>query len=112
MAFKDVQRMRPATRKRFLRQPHFDEHLALHKLDCTASHGDLSLYDFCADQLKHETPESLSPPPLITGDDLIALGLKPGPAFGKILKELEDMQLEGTLRTREEALAQVRILTS
>lgn len=110
MAFKDVQKMRPATRKRFLRQPHFDEHLALHKLDCLACHGDLTLYDFCVNELERETPETLSPPPLLTGADLIALGLKPGPTFGKILKELEDLQLEGALRSRDEALAHVQNL--
>src|ERR1043165_2592348 len=77
MSFKDTQRMRPATLKRFLRQPHFDEHLALHKLDCVASHGDLSAYEFCSNELLRETPETLRPEPLITGDDLIALGMSP-----------------------------------
>jgi poly(A) polymerase len=105
MAFKDVRKMRPATRKRFLRQPHFDEHLALHKLDCTASHGDLTLHEFCEAELTRETPQTLRPAPLLTGSDLIALGMKPGPEFGRILKELEDGQLEGRLTNRGEALA-------
>ena len=97
MTFKDTRQMRSSTLKRFLRQSHFDEHLALHKLDCLASHGDLSAHEFCAEELARATPETLRPAPLITGDDLIALGLNPGPVFGTILKDVEDRQLEGTL---------------
>jgi hypothetical protein len=44
----------------------------------------------------------------VRGDDLIALGLKPGPKFGEILEAVETRQLEGTLRTREEALEWVK----
>ena len=42
------------------------------------------------------------------GDDLIALGLKPGPTFGEILEAVETQQLEGHLRTREEAIEWVK----
>ncbi|NPV14377.1 CCA tRNA nucleotidyltransferase [candidate division WOR-3 bacterium] len=41
---------------------------------------------------------------LVTGDDLIAMGLKPGPAFKVILQELEDLQVEGKFKTKEEGL--------
>jgi poly(A) polymerase len=108
MCFMSVAQMRPSTLKRFLRQPHFDEHLALHRLDCLASHGDLSSYDFCLRELSKQSTETLRPPPLITGNDLIALGLKPGPRFKAILREVEDKQLEGTLADREAALRHVR----
>jgi poly(A) polymerase len=37
---------------------------------------------------------------LVTGHDLIALGLKPGPPFKTVLQELLDMQLEGTIKTK------------
>ena len=47
-------------------------------------------------------------PPLVRGDDLIALGLKPGPRFGEILEAVETRQLEGTLRDREKALEWVK----
>ncbi|MCY3021386.1 MAG: CCA tRNA nucleotidyltransferase [Planctomycetota bacterium] len=108
MIFKDAHRMRPATLKRFLRQPHFDEHLALHRLDCLASHGSLEAYDFCVAALQKQSTETLRPQPLITGRDLIALGLEPGPRFKAILAEVEDRQLEGTLTDKESALAHVR----
>ena len=73
MVFKDTNKMRPSTLKKFLRQPHFDEHLALHKLDCMASHRDLSALNFCTEELARQPPEKLRPAPLITGADLIEL---------------------------------------
>jgi len=48
--------------------------------------------------------EPLIPPPLIRGDDLIALGLKPGPRMGQLLEAIQTAQLEGEVTTREEAL--------
>jgi len=108
MAFKDVDHMRPSTLKKFLRQQHFDEHLALHKIDCLASHGSLEAYDFCREQLGRESEETLRPAPLATGADLIALGLKPGPRFKQILQELEDRQLEGALKDKPSAIQFVR----
>ncbi|MBI2122814.1 MAG: hypothetical protein HYT96_01475, partial [Armatimonadetes bacterium] len=49
-----------------------------------------------------------SHPRLITGDDLIALGLQPGPKFKEIIEFVEDAQLEGRVSSRDEALALVR----
>jgi poly(A) polymerase len=108
MVFKDVTKMRKSTLKRFLRQSHFEDHLALHKLDCNASHGRLTNYEFCREQMSREDEKTLHPAPLITGADLIALGLTPGPKFKEILKEVEDRQLEGTLLDKDAALKFVR----
>lgn len=105
MKFMDVPRMRESTLKRFLRQPHFEEHLALHRLDCLSSHGSLETYDACVARLAALPPDELKPAPLITGRDLIARGYKPGPAFGRILEAVEDAQLEARIHSREEALA-------
>ena len=110
MVFKDVQHMRPATLKRFLRQDHFEDHLALHRLDCMASHGDLTAYEFCEAEMSKQPPAALRPVPLVTGADLIALGLKPGPAFKTILKEVEDRQLEGALVEKDAAIKYVKEL--
>lgn len=108
MVFKGIQRMRPAKLKRFLREPHFDEHLELHRLDCLASHGKLANHEFCVAELKKQPPETLRPAPLITGHDLIALGLTPGPRFKRILADVEDRQLEGALKDKESAIKYVR----
>jgi poly(A) polymerase len=108
MRFADVQRMKDSTLKRFLRMPKFDEHIEMHRLDCLASHGDLTLYDFCRERLASTPPEQMRPAPLLTGDDLITAGFQPGPQFKHILTAVEDLQLEGTLKTRDEALDFVR----
>ncbi len=108
MVFKDTPRMRKAKLKRFLRAPNFDAHLELHRLDCLACHGHLDSYNHCAGLLKALAEEPLRPPPLIDGHALIAMGLEPGPLFGRLLTEVEDLQLEGSLFTREEAQAFVR----
>ncbi len=108
MRFGHVGRMKESTLKRFLRMPAFDEHLALHRADCLASHGDLSTYEFI-DQKRGEIPaEKMRPSPLVTGDDLIAAGHVPGPRFREILSAVEDAQLEGRLPSRDAALEFVR----
>jgi putative nucleotidyltransferase with HDIG domain len=108
MRFGDVEKMKSSTLKRFFRLPHFDEHLALHRMDCLSSHGDLSLYEF-AKQKREEMPEEVVRPALlVTGRDLIAAGYQPGPQFKDMLRFAEDAQLEGRIHTRDEALALVR----
>ncbi len=104
MRFGQVDRMKESTFKKFIRMPHFDEHLELHRVDCEASHGILTLYHFTRDKIAAMPPEAIRPVPLITGDDLIAAGYAPGPLFTQILSAVEDGQLEGRLRTRDEAM--------
>ena len=105
MRFGHATRMKESTLKKFLRMPHFDEHLALHRADCLASHGDLSTYEFAQEKLAAIPPEKMRPSPLVTGDDLIAAGYVPGPRFKEILNAVEDAQLEGRLSSRDAALA-------
>jgi poly(A) polymerase len=107
MAFKDVQDMRIAKVKRFLARPTIDDELELHRVDCGSSHGMLDNYEFLLRKREEFASEPLIPPPLITGRDLIGLGWKPGPRFKQTLDAVETLQLEGTLRTRDEALAWV-----
>jgi poly(A) polymerase len=104
MKFKDVEQMRASTLKRFVRLPKFDEHLALHKLDCLSSHHNLESYEYLRAFLAETPPEQVRPPRLLTGDDLVYMGYHPGPRFSEILHAIEDAQLEGVISTREEAL--------
>jgi putative nucleotidyltransferase with HDIG domain len=108
MKFKDVPKMRESRLKRFIRMPGFDEHMELHRLDCSSSHGHLDNYEFVRRKLAETPPEALKPTPLVTGRDLIAAGYRPGPMFGIVLSEIEDAQLEGRIGTPEEALAMAR----
>lgn len=103
MKFKDVEQMRSSTLKRFVRMPHFDEHLELHRLDCLSSHRHLEAYNFVR-RLIEETPvEQIRPPRLLTGNDLLEMGYKAGPRFSQVLNALEDAQLEGQVHTVEQA---------
>ena len=100
--------MREAKLKRFMARPTFDEEIELHRVDCEGSHRMLDNYEFLLRKLAEFASEPIIPPPLVRGDDLVALGLKPGPKFGEILEAVETQQLEGNLRTREEAIEWVQ----
>ena len=104
LRFIHVKEMRESTLKRFLRRENIGDHLELHRLDCLASHGDLSNYEFCCEKLLELGQETLRPARLISGRDLIELGLEPGPLFSEILDTVEDRQLEGSLVSKDQAL--------
>jgi poly(A) polymerase len=104
LKFKDLPQMRPATLKRFLRQDGIEEHLELHRLDCLGSHRNLDLWRIAKDHLDRLTPEEIRPTPLISGDDLIALGYRPGPIFKEILKAVEEAQLDLHIHSRTDAV--------
>jgi poly(A) polymerase len=108
MRFGHVSRMKESTLKKFLRMPGFDEHLALHRADCLASHRHLATYEFIQQKRAEIPPEKMRPAPLLTGDDLIAEGHQPGPRFRMILTAVADAQLEGRLDSRDAALEFVR----
>ena len=103
MRFKDVESMRTSTLKKFVRQPHFDEHLALHRLDSLSSNRHLEAYEFVQRFIAETPPEQVRPERLLTGDDLQGMGFRPGPLFSEILGALEEVQLEGEIKSREEA---------
>jgi poly(A) polymerase len=108
MRFGHVSRMKESTLKKFLRLPRFTEHLALHRADSLASHGNLNTYEFLQKKLTEIPPETIRPRPLITGDDLIAAGYVPGSQFREILEAVEDAQLEGRLASHDQALVFVK----
>src|SRR5256714_3153621 len=108
MVFKDVPNMRVAKLKRFMARPTFEDELELHRVDCASSHAMMDNYEFLLKKKEEFANEPIIPPPLVRGDDLIAMGMKPGPKFGEILEAVETRQLEGALKNREEALAWVK----
>ncbi len=108
MRFADVTRMKESTLKRFFRLPKFEEQLELHRLDCMSSHRDLGLYEFAREKFHALPPEQIRPVPLITGDDLIAAGYRPGPLFKELLTAVEDAQMDGSVSTKAEALELVQ----
>jgi len=108
MQFKDARRMRKATLRRMLLRPTFPLELELHRLDCLGSHGKLDIHAFLLEQAAELASKPEVIPPLLTGDDLLALGLKPGPEVGRLLTEIRDLQLQETITSREQALEWVR----
>ncbi|MBV8225696.1 MAG: CCA tRNA nucleotidyltransferase [Verrucomicrobia bacterium] len=110
MVFKDVRQMRPAKLRRFMARPNFQIELELHRVDCAGSHGDLGNYQFLVDKAEEFANEPLIPPPLVRGDDLIAMGLKQGPRIGALLESVQTAQLDGEIKTREEAIELVKSL--
>jgi poly(A) polymerase len=104
MQFGDIMKMKQSTLKRFLRLPKFEEHMALHRADVLSSNKNLELYDYAATKLEELGKEQIRPALLVTGEDLIAAGYKPGPSFREMLTVAEDAQLEGEVTTKDEAL--------
>jgi poly(A) polymerase len=103
MQFKDVPNMRKATIRRLILRPTFPLELELHRLDCLGSHGGLEIYQALLREAEQLQQQPDIKPPLLTGDDLIELGMKPGPALGALLAEIRDKQLQEELRSPEEA---------
>jgi poly(A) polymerase len=108
MRFKDVKKMKQSTLKRMMQRETFETELEQHRVDCLASHGDLSNWRFLKKKVKEFSREDIRPKPFLTGTDLLGLGFKTGPLIGRILRSLEEAQLEGKIRTAEEARSWVQ----
>jgi len=106
--FMYVKRMKESTLKRFISMENFEEYLELHRLDCLASHKKLGNYQLIKEKLETLTEEDIKPEALITGHDLIELGLKPGPQFSQILDYIKEEQLEENIKTKQEAINLVK----
>jgi len=107
MAFMNVQQLRPAKLRRFMARETFADELQLHRVDCLGSHGMLDNLEFLHAKEAEFADEPLIPPRLVNGHDLLRMGVERGAAVGRYLDEIQTLQLEGGLRTREEALAWV-----
>ena len=105
MQFKDVPEMRKATLRRLLLRPTFPLELELHRLDCLGSHGRLDIYDLLVKESAELEKTPQLRPPLLDGEELKKLGMKPGPAMGALLAEIRDKQLQDELTSPAEARA-------
>jgi len=112
MQFMNVQKMRVAKLKRFMAEPTFDHEMELHRVDCGSSNGFTDNYEFLQAKAEEFVAQPLIPPPLVTGRDLIQLGLQPGPRFKEILEAIQTEQLEGRIQEREPALEYLRTLAA
>ena len=96
--------MKLSTLKKFLGRNTLEDEMNLHRADCLSSHGGLDNFDFVREKQKVIKLDEIKPPALVTGKDLISMGFKPGPRFGKILDKIYDLQLEEELKTSEDAI--------
>ncbi len=111
MRFAHVDKMRPAKWRRLVADPNFPVELELHRIDCISCHSLLGNYFLMLDrlhELEQDKKTNALPPPLLTGRDLIQLGMKPSPAMGVLLREVMDRQLENEITDKEDALRFVR----
>jgi putative nucleotidyltransferase with HDIG domain len=104
MIFKDITKMRTSKLKRFMARPNYELEMQLHRVDCLGCHGSLKHYDYLREKEQEFAAQPLIPERLITGADLIQHGFSPGKAMGELLTQVQNLQLEGELTTREEAL--------
>ncbi len=108
MRFRHVQEMRTSKVKRILARPTFVDELELHRLDCIASHGSVENVEFLLKKVTEMPTEVMKPKPLVNGRDLLEIGFRPGKLVGTVLKEIEELQLEEQMESREAALAYAR----
>jgi poly(A) polymerase len=100
--------MRLSKLKPILVHAGIDELLALHRAIALADGVSDEHVAYCERMIRETPPYELNPPPAVTGDDLIAMGMKPGREFKLLLDAVRDAQLEGQIRTKEDGLQLVR----
>ena len=108
MRIKDAPRFRKANLRRLLARRTFHQELELHRIDCAVSHCMMTTYEFLSEARKAYGNDAPVPPPLVGGNDLIGIGYTPGARLGRVLRHLQELQLEGRINTPEEALAIAR----
>ncbi len=104
----DAPRMRPSKLKVILNHSGIRDLLALHRADALATGKGVEHVEFCEQRLREWLPHDLNPASLITGHDLLQMGVEPGPLYKKLLDAVREAQLDGTITTREEAMVIVR----
>ncbi|MDX1973481.1 MAG: CCA tRNA nucleotidyltransferase [Candidatus Sumerlaeia bacterium] len=105
MRFMNAHDWSKSTLRRFLAEESIAHDLNVHFADCMACHQLLTAWDLVR-RKQLEFQEALAnpvPPPLLNGRELIEMGYTPSPVFKKLLHQLQDLQMEGELTTKEEA---------
>ena len=108
MQFMNVQQMKVSKLKRFMSAPTFPQELELHRVDCASSNGFTDNLEYLIAKGEEFAAEPLIPKPLVSGHDLITMGMTPSPRFSEILEAVQTEQLEGRLTDRETALEWVK----
>jgi poly(A) polymerase len=97
-----------AWKKRLFARPHFAELVDFHRACRAERPAGPAAADEAIALWRSLTPEQIKPTPLVTGSDLLTMGMSAGPALGALLERLYDAQLNGELVQRSAALDQAR----
>lgn len=106
----DIRQWKLSRLKRLMASPGIEDLLRLYRVAAEAGGGDLASAEFCERFLTETPADQINPAEIFTGDDLIALGAKPGAKFKVWLDRIRDAQLEGTILTREQAIEEARLM--
>lgn len=98
--------------KRILAHPYQDDLLSLLESACHENQQAQAGLQYCLDRLKTWSPEQLNPPPLVTGEDVAALGVPKGPLYRQLLEGVRTAQLNEEVNNREEGLALLKKLAA
>ena len=110
LRLRDAPKMRRSRLRQLLAHPLLEDLAELFRADALASTRDLAPYEFLRGAQKELGGGERLPPPLVTGTDLLALGLPEGPVIGQLLRRVREEQLEGTVSTESQAMELVRRL--
>jgi poly(A) polymerase len=106
----DARQMRTSKLKALLIHPGIGELLQLHRADALASNRGVDHVEYCERLLREWGEEDLNPPPLVTGHDLMKMGVEQGPVYKKLLDAVREAQLDGTIKSFKEARELILIL--
>ena len=102
-ALREARAMRRSVLQPLLVAEGIEDLLALHEAASPAGSDEVA---YCRSLLS-QPREVLDPPPLLTGDDLLAHGVPTGPQYAMLLKRAREAQLNEQIHTKAEALALV-----
>lgn len=100
---RDLPEMERSGVRRLLRRDDAAELIELHRVDCVARGRDLSTYYLAAEMVAAGAGTAAKPPRLLGGDDLIALGYRPGPHFAEMLDAVDEARAHGYITSPDEA---------
>jgi len=98
--------------KRLMSGPAFADLMLLLRARLAAAGAGAEVYDEIERRVAAIRPEDVAPPPFVTGDDLMAFGLPPGPIYREILDKVYYAQQNGDISDREAGLAMARSLAA
>lgn len=99
-----IKEFRKSTLKRYLALPYIDDLMLLNEADTRSASGNMEHIDYLREKMDEWEPEEIRPKKIFTGKDLIEMKFIPGPIFKKILNKIEDLQLEGIITNKKQAI--------